>query len=994
MKTSQDIIKTFTVGENSSEKDILLRENSNFVYGLPLLRHNIDNHEEKEFLYNEIYTKELVRLADEGVIYIHDKQLAPYCNSISCLTVATIGVPTIAKNMISSKPTSKINTFFRQISNLVVLISQQSSGACMISQFTTVLAGYIYSMKKTGSDISEDDLTEMWYNLIWELNLPLRSGSQSSFSNITLEFGKPSDEVKDQYIVVGGKSLDEKYSEIPAEIFDLVNRCFIAAMAKGTGKIPFTFPLITAPITDDFDFSNETFHLLLKEMYRWNGIYLENFTAEAFKESKYSKLNPMIKPRDPEVSRSLCCFTESEKVMIKEDGKIKTLSMKEISEGKICLLHNGKEWVEGKKIELPNRKMYKVRTSNGLETIMSDNHINPTLNGEKFTKDLTVSDYLPFNEYKITYSASNEDDYILGKLIGVLAGDGNLEENQIRICLNYTTKSHLVDEFKDYLSKYNLHFSESVSCSGIKKTKTPIYNIVKDDRAKDTGNLRNLFFENIKKYISFKNAHEKEFLDECLSASDELKQGIIDGYYETDGGDSNRIYSVNKKLIESFGRILSTMGVTYNISVDNRKKTDGGKLSDNPIYCIRPYSKFHKKYKDVFVRKGEFAYFRITDIAEYDYNENIHSFEMNNQNIPYFMLANGLFTHNCRLQLDLQLLSEVGGGIFGSSSGNTGAVGVNNINMNRILIDYKYKHNLNIDKLKEDLAYVMEVLQENHQRKREWIIKNKELYPTFFAFNKDLKNYFNVFAVSAMHEGLINIGFKDGMKDEEGKKLAHIIMQYLHGIIKSFIKRDKVAAGLEFAPNEGAGVTLARKDLEYAKTLGIDIFVQGNKETGEVYTTSGCMVPFSDEDFYSQIENASEFQSYATSGSILHQFLEEQVSPESLSKYIKQLFRKPIIYTTLSPTSTSCMSCGHNILAGDAKDIGTCPSCGSDDLATFSRVIGYSKMISRKGIKVNEYGKYEGEYNFWSNSRRIDWASRKKIKEETIDEVSKKFNQE
>ena len=51
-------------------------------------------------------------------------------------------------------------------------------------------------------------------------------------------------------------------------------------------------------------------------------------------------------------------------------------------------------------------------------------------------------------------------------------------------------------------------------------------------------------------------------------------------------------------------------------------------------------------------------------------------------------------------------------------------------------------------------------------------------------------------------------------------------------------------------------------------------------------------------------------------------------------------------------------------------------------------------MISRKGIKINEYGKYEGEYNFWSNSRRIDWASRKKIKEETIDEVSKKFNQE
>lgn len=96
----------------------------------------------------------------------------------------------------------------------------------------------------------------------------------------------------------------------------------------------------------------------------------------------------------------------------------------------------------------------------------------------------------------------------------------------------------------------------------------------------------------------------------------------------------------------------------------------------------------------------------------------------------------------CRLQLDLQLLSEVGGGIFGSSSGNTGAVGVNNINMNRILLEYKYELGMDFEKLKNRLLYVMEVLQENHQVKREWIIRNKELYPTFFALNKDLKELF------------------------------------------------------------------------------------------------------------------------------------------------------------------------------------------------------------------------------------------------------------
>ena len=649
---SQEIIKTFTHGADDNKKDFLLRENSNFVYSLPLLRHNIDNFEEEKYLMEQVFTKELKDLYEEKVIYVHDKKLAPYCNSISCLTVATVGVPTISKNMLSSKPTKKIGTLFRQLSNLVTLVSQQSSGAIMLSQMTTVLAGYLYYMdKELGKKISEEDLVDLWYNFIWEVNLPLRSGSQSAFSNITMEFGKPSDEVKEELIVVGGEVMMEEYGQIPSKYFDKVNNTFITAMAKGTGTIPFTFPLTTVPITDDFDFSNKTFLYLLDQMYKWNGCYFENFRTKPFEESKYSKLNPMIKPRDPEVSRSLCC----------------------------------------------------------------------------------------------------------------------------------------------------------------------------------------------------------------------------------------------------------------------------------------------------------------------------------------------------RLQIDLELLSKVGGGIFGSSSGNTGAVQVLNANMNRLLMEYKYEFGLDWDKFTNRLDYVFEVMQENHQKKREWILNNKELYPTFFAYNKDLKNYFNVFAVSAMHEGLINIGYKEGMNDSEGKLVAHKVMQYIHTIMNKFIVRDQVACGIEYAPNEGGGVAFARADVSYGKRIGIDVFVQGNKETDEVYTTSGCMIPFAETDFIKQIENASEFQAYATSGSILHQFLEDKLPPEKLAKHIDNIFKKPIIYTTLTPTSTSCMSCGNSIVGKDAKDVHLCPICGSDDLATFSRVIGYSKMISRKGIKINEYGKYEGEYNFWSNSRRIDWASRKRVTEDTINEISEEL---
>lgn len=231
-----------------------------------------------------------------------------------------------------------------------------------------------------------------------------------------------------------------------------------------------------------------------------------------------------------------------------------------------------------------------------------------------------------------------------------------------------------------------------------------------------------------------------------------------------------------------------------------------------------------------------------------------------------------------------------------------------------------------------------------------------------------------------MNEGLINIGYNNGICDANGKQFAHEIMQYISGIVDEFIVRDKVACGIEYAPNENAGIKLARSDVKWAKKNNRTCFVQGTGK--DVYTTSGCMLPFSEEDFTKQIENAAEFQSYATSGSILHHFVESKIEPEVLAKYIDKIFEKPIIYMTLTPTMTSCMNCNQQLVATDARNLDNCPICDSDDLATFSRVIGYVKMISRKKINVDKKGYYKGDYNFWSNARRFDWNARRRFKEE------------
>jgi ribonucleoside-triphosphate reductase len=307
-KSTNDLIDKFISNEDDFKTDYLKRENSNFVYSLPLLRKNICNKAEEDYLMTNIFPKELVELYEEGIVYIHDKQLSSYCQSVSCKDVATKGIPSLAKNMLESEPCTSLEVLLRHFSNVVVLMSQQVSGAVMLSQMTTVSASYLYNEEKNGITYKKDRLKKMFKSLVYELNLPLRSGSESSFSNITLEFGKPSEEIKDDYVVIGGEVKDYKYSDIPAEYFDRINQAIIDVMAEGTNKgIPFTFPLITIQIDDNFNYNNKLFLYLLDKMYNWGGVYFENFKTKPFKNEYYKKLNPYIKAKDPAVSRSLCC---------------------------------------------------------------------------------------------------------------------------------------------------------------------------------------------------------------------------------------------------------------------------------------------------------------------------------------------------------------------------------------------------------------------------------------------------------------------------------------------------------------------------------------------------------------------------------------------------------------------------------------------------------------------------------------------------------------
>jgi anaerobic ribonucleoside-triphosphate reductase len=978
IKSAIDIVSKFTSSNEDATTDQLKRENSNFVYSLPLLRNNIDGFVEEEYLMKHIFSKELVEASEEGIIYIHDKKLSSYCLSVSCKDIANKGIPTIAKNMIESDAPTSIDILIRQFSNVVVLMSQQVSGAVMLSQMTTILASYLHNEfpdldknNKEEYDKVYKKVYKLLKSLIWELNLPLRSGSQSAFSNITIEFGKPSEEIKNDPVIIGGEIKDYLYKDITPVYFNIINKAIIDVMAEGTGRgIPFTFPLITVQIDDNFNYDNESFLLLLDKMYNWGGVYFENFKTQPFENEYYKSLNPRITSKDPEVSRSLCPLDGSQEVVYYSE-KLRMFISSPIeniySNFKKCnkdykfFLQNGKV-VKGRINVFKENEYAEITLMNNLKIKTTLNHLNKTLRGDEIkTKDLTLDDYMPFSKKQIEGKGLTYED---GLLVGSFLGDGSYLSEKQGICLSLHEETdaefikqitNIVEEkFGGYVSINNL----KTKCVNVRIVAHNIVGLIKDFVRGDTALTKSLNLKSINKSLDF-------------------RKGIVDGLYQTDGGNNNRIYTSSLKMVNSLATLFASLGTTINVTEDNRKN----RLSDNVCYTVRWYEPTNKKfnYKGVYTIDEDYMWFKIKDIKYYTKNKNSQAYcvEVLDDSEPYFMLSNGIITHNCRLQVSLDLLSKVGGGLFGSSTGSTGAVQVLNLNLNRIFMEHQTE-----DNIKKAIRHYFEIMQEAHQLKRKWIESNKELYPTFFAFNPDLKNFFNVFAVTGGHEALINIGYKDGLKNKEGKAFMHKIMNYTLDIIDEFIIRDNVPCGLEYAPVEGASVKLARKDLAWAKKNNKDIFVQGTGE--DIFITSGCMLPFSEDNFVNQIENASEFQSYATSGSILHHFLESKVPPKQLARYINRIFDNPINYITLSPTSSSCMNCFERMIAVDGKNIEVCPKCGSDDIATFSRIIGYVKMISRKNIRITKEGKYEGDYNFWSNAKRIDWNERKKLTSDNI----------
>ena len=136
-----------------------------------------------------------------------------------------------------------------------------------------------------------DQVRQCLQELIHNLNVPSRWGSQCPFTNLTFDWTCPPD-LADVHPLIGDEVCDFTYGDLQAEM-DVINRAFMDVMVDGDadGRI-FTFPIPTYNITKDFDWDAPNTDLLFEMTAKYGTPYFQNF------------INSDLEPTDV---RSMCC---------------------------------------------------------------------------------------------------------------------------------------------------------------------------------------------------------------------------------------------------------------------------------------------------------------------------------------------------------------------------------------------------------------------------------------------------------------------------------------------------------------------------------------------------------------------------------------------------------------------------------------------------------------------------------------------------------------
>ncbi|MDP5199879.1 ribonucleoside triphosphate reductase [Flavobacterium sp. DG2-3] len=316
------IDSTQTVEEYINQSDWRINANANISYSNAGLVSNTAGKIIANYWLDKIYNKEEGSAHRNGDIHIHDLDcLTGYCAGWSLRVLLNEGFNGV-RGRVESRPPSHFREALGQMANFLGILQSEWAGAQAFSSFDTYLAPYVFK-----DQLTYDEVLKAIRSFVYNLNVPARWG-QSPFTNITLDWNVPEDLKEqiptrnDQHLFLNStnenllmeaekrgasKLIDLKYADFQIEM-NLINKAYYTIMTEGDANgQPFTFPIPTVNITEDFDWQGENVDLLFENTAKIGSSYFQNFIGSQYILDENGNRIENPDAYKPNAVRSMCC---------------------------------------------------------------------------------------------------------------------------------------------------------------------------------------------------------------------------------------------------------------------------------------------------------------------------------------------------------------------------------------------------------------------------------------------------------------------------------------------------------------------------------------------------------------------------------------------------------------------------------------------------------------------------------------------------------------
>ncbi len=316
------INSTQTIQEYINGSDWRIKANSNTGYSHAGLINNSAGKVIANYWLDKIYSKEEGYAHRSGDYHIHDLDcLSGYCAGWSLRVLLDEGFNGVRGRVESNAP-NHFREALGQMANFLGILQSEWAGAQAFSSFDTYLSPYVFK-----DQLSYKEIKKAIRSFIYNLNVPARWG-QSPFTNITIDWTVPSDlkdqiptknqehifkNIKDEALLKeaqnrGCATLEEMtYKNFQKEM-NLINKAYYEIMTEGdkTGQ-PFTFPIPTVNITEDFDWYGENTDILFENTAKIGSSYFQNFIGSQYTNDENGNRVINDEAYKPGHVRSMCC---------------------------------------------------------------------------------------------------------------------------------------------------------------------------------------------------------------------------------------------------------------------------------------------------------------------------------------------------------------------------------------------------------------------------------------------------------------------------------------------------------------------------------------------------------------------------------------------------------------------------------------------------------------------------------------------------------------